>query len=183
MELGPMNGQTSGSYNSAPTQNRQILDECRNIEGSIDSVTRRLGTVRELQDVAFNSTDSSPNSSANRNLEDFTTETMAIYRNLGARIKTIKQSKESGSPLNKNQVGLVDRKLRAAINEFQQLDTNYRKRLSEQMERQYRIVRPDASEQEVREAVSDTSNNQIFSQAVSVNSYSLPLPLLTHVAA
>jgi syntaxin 1B/2/3 len=34
------------------------------------------------------------------------------------------------------------------------------------MARQYRIVRPDATEQEVRQAVEDTSGRQIFSQAM-----------------
>ena len=74
--------------------------------------------------------------------------------------------KASGDPRNAPQVGRVDRKLKAAINEYQQNESEFRKKLGAQMERQYRIVRPDASEQEVREAVEDTSNNQVFSQAV-----------------
>ena len=46
------------------------------------------------------------------------------------------------------------------------MDSTFRKKLQEQMARQYRIVRPEASEAEVREAVEDTSNQQVFSQAL-----------------
>ena len=86
--------------------------------------------------------------------------------------------KASGDPRNAPQVGRVDRKLKAAINEYQQNESEFRKKLGAQMERQYRIVRPDASEQEVREAVEDTSNNQVFSQAVR-SPILLPLSLQT----
>lgn len=61
---------------------------------------------------------------------------------------------------------MVDRKLKQVMLEFQQLEQGYRKKLGEQMARQYRIVNPDATEEEVRAAVEDTENNQVFSQAV-----------------
>lgn len=92
---------------------------------------------------------------------------MTLYRNFGARIKAIKQQRESGEPRNKPQVGKVDRKLKSAINEYQQVESDFRKKLSEQMARQYRIVKPEATDEEVRAAIEDTSNNQVFSQAVN----------------
>jgi syntaxin 1B/2/3 len=63
-------------------------------------------------------------------------------------------------------VGKVDRRLKTAINQYQQLDRDYRKKTNDQIARQYRIVRPDASDSEVREAVEDTSNRQVFSEAL-----------------
>lgn len=69
---------------------------------------------------------------------------------------------------------MVDRKLKQAMNEFQQLEQVFRKKLGEQMARQYRIVNPDASDEEVVAAVEDTENNQVFSQAVNKPLLSFP---------
>lgn len=103
-----------------------------------------------------------------RQADDLGDETKTLYRNLVDRVRAIKSKPESGNPQNAPQVGRVDRKLKEAIQKYQRVQTDFQKGLQAQMARQYRIVRPEASEAEVREAVQDTSNNQqIFSQAVS----------------
>lgn len=157
----PLNGQ------GAQRDPNAILNECREIDRGIDSIERNLERLRFLQTRAIDDPDASQGTQTNRELDNLSTETMTLYRNFGARIKAIKQQRESGEPRNKPQVGKVDRKLKNAINEYQQVESEFRKKLSEQMARQYRIVKPDASEEEVRAAIDDTSNNQVFSQAVS----------------
>lgn len=160
-----MNGQTGGV--TASRDPNAILNECRDMDKAIDDIERNLDTIRFYQQRAIDDTDANQSTKSNRELDALSSETMQKYRDIAARIKAIKQRKESGDPRNRPQVGLVDRKLKKAINEYQQLDRDFRHKLSAQMERQYRIVRPDASDQEVREAIEDTSNNQVFSQAVS----------------
>ncbi len=150
-----------------------ILNECREIDRGIDSIERNLERLRFLQQRAIDDTDASSNTATNRELDALSSETMTLYRSFGHRLKTIKGLKESGDPRNSPQVGRVDRKLKNAINEYQQVDRDFRQKLSAQMERQYRIVRPEASDAEVREAIEDTSNSQVFSQAVC-------LPLFAH---
>ena len=158
-----MNGQ-AGAYGAQPSRDpNAILNECRDIDRGIDSIQRNLAELRRLQDKTIVD---DPNNKIKHELDSLSSETMTLYRSFAARIKTIKSQKESGDPRNKPQVGLVDRKLRTAINDYQNVEAEYRRNMSAAMERQYRIVRPDASDQEVREAVQDTSNNQIFSQAV-----------------
>ncbi|KAL8943007.1 MAG: hypothetical protein Q9211_001156 [Gyalolechia sp. 1 TL-2023] len=160
VEMTAMNGGAAGRDPNA------ILNECREIDRGIDSIERNLERLRFLQQRAIDDVDASQNTATNRELDGLSTETMTLYRNFGHRLKIIKGMKESGDPRNSPQVGRVDRKLKNAINEYQQVDSDFRKKLSAQMERQYRIVRPDASDAEVREAVEDTSNNQVFSQAL-----------------
>jgi syntaxin 1B/2/3 len=53
------------------------------------------------------------------------------------------------------------------INQFQQQGSSYSKKQEERIIREYRVVRPDASDAEVREAIEDP-NTQVFSQAVSI---------------
>ncbi|KAL8708617.1 MAG: hypothetical protein Q9220_006553 [cf. Caloplaca sp. 1 TL-2023] len=155
-----MNGGAGGRDPNA------ILNECREIDRGIDSIERNLERLRFLQNRSIDDVDASQNTATNRELDALSSDTMTLYRSFGQRLKVIKGMKESGDPRNSPQVGRVDRKLKGAINEYQQVDSEFRKKLSAQMERQYRIVRPDASDAEVREAVEDTSNNQVFSQAL-----------------
>ncbi|KAL8773724.1 MAG: hypothetical protein Q9209_001492 [Squamulea sp. 1 TL-2023] len=160
VEMTPMNG------NAGSRDPNAILNECREIDRGIDSIERNLERLRFLQNRAIDDVDASQNTATNRELDSLSSETMTLYRNFGHRLKLIKGMKESGDPRNSPQVGRVDRKLKNAINEYQQVDSEFRKKLSAQMERQYRIVRPDASDQEVREAIEDTSRGQVFSQAL-----------------
>lgn len=143
-----------------------ILNECREIDRGIDQIKSNLSSLSMMQQRALDDPDSSAQSSTNRQLDAISSETMTMYRNFAGRIRAVKSQPDSGSPKNAPQVGKVDRKLKAAIQEYQALDSSFRKKLQEQMARQYRIVRPEASEQEVREAVEDTSNQQVFSQAL-----------------
>lgn len=149
----------------------RILNECRAIDRAIDEVEADLQTIRGLQRSFLSDPDASPNSPLGQRLDQDTNDVKAKYRSLVNRVKKIKSDPESGNPRNAPQVGKVDRRLKTTINQFQQNERDYRKEAEAQMARQYRIVRPDASDAEVREAV-ESPNQQIFSQAVS---NSLPL--------
>jgi syntaxin 1B/2/3 len=162
MEPLAANGSQFGRQNDP----NYILNECREIDRGIDSIKASLDNLAALQQRALDDPDSSVQSSTNRQLDASSSQTMTMYRNFAARIKALKQQPESGSPKNAPQVGKIDRKLKSAIQEYQSMDSAFRKKLQEQMARQYRIVRPEASEQEVRDAVEDTSNQQVFSQAL-----------------
>lgn len=157
--------QNGGSFARQGDPNA-ILNECRDVDRGIDEIEMKLNDLRKMQQRSLDDPDSSMNSPVNRQLDAAGAETMTAYRSLAARIKAIKQQPESGSPKNAPQVGKVDRKLKSAINQYQNLESDFRKKLQAQMARQYRIVRPNASEAEVREAVEDTSNQQVFSQAL-----------------
>lgn len=166
VEMAPL--AANGSQFGRQTQDdpNYILNECREIDRGIDGIKASLDNLATLQQRSLDDPDSSAQSSTNRQLDAISSDTMSMYRNFAARIKKVKQQPESSSPKNAPQVGKVDRKLKAAIQEYQSMDSAFRKKLQEQMARQYRIVRPEASEQEVREAVEDTSNQQVFSQAL-----------------
>ena len=164
VEMEPLTG--GSSHSPERRDPNAILNELRQIDQGIDSIRRNLNDLSHLQQRALDDPDSSADSQNNQQLDTIASETMTMYRSFAGRVKALKQQPESGSPKNAPQLGKVDRKLKAAIQEYQTMDSAFRKRLQEQMARQYRIVRPDASEAEVREAVEDTSNQQVFSQAL-----------------
>lgn len=165
VELEPLapNGQQYGQQGNA----NDILKECEGVRNAIQELTgRRLQELQQAQRAVLSDPDSSSSSPASRELERQSSQIMQEYRDLTARMKRIKSKPESGSPRNSAQVGSTSRALKTAINQYQSIDGQFTKNLKEQMARQYRIVRPEASEQEVREAVEDTSSQQVFSQAL-----------------
>ncbi|KAK2063250.1 t-SNARE [Colletotrichum caudatum] len=144
-----------------------ILNECRSIDQGVDQIEANLNQLRMLQERTLTDADTSANSSTARQLDALSSETMAMYRSLTDRVRAVKSSPDGQSPRNSPQVGRVDRRLKGAIQQYQQVESAFRKRTQDQMARQYRIVRPDADEREVREAVEDAgAGAQIFQQAV-----------------
>ncbi|KAK1529260.1 SNARE domain-containing protein [Colletotrichum costaricense] len=144
-----------------------ILNECRSIDQGIDEIEANLNQLRMLQERTLTDADTSANSSTVRQLDALSSETMTLYRGLTDRVRQVKSSPDGQSARNSPQVGRIDRRLKGAIQQYQQVESAFRKRTQDQMARQYRIVRPDADEREVREAVEDAgAGAQIFQQAV-----------------
>ena len=67
-----------------------------------------------------------------------------------------------------------------AIQRYQTVEQDSRKKHKQRMERQYKIVKPDATQEEVSNAIDDnmgSGGNRIFEQAVSVYVLSLGISL------
>jgi syntaxin 1B/2/3 len=163
VEMAPLAQNASSIANGDPNA---ILNECRDIDRGIDQIEHNLEQLRMVQQRTLDDADSSSSSAANRQLDSLSSDTMAQYRALTERVRVVKSNPDSRTPKNNPQVGRVDRRLKQAIQQYQQVESQFRKRTQDQMARQYRIVRPDASEQEVRAAVEDPSGGQVFSQAL-----------------
>ncbi|KAM5355545.1 hypothetical protein ACJ41O_002191 [Fusarium nematophilum] len=163
VEMAPLAHNASSFAHGDPNA---ILNECRDIDRGIDTVEQNLEQLRMIQQRTLDDADSSASSAANRQLDALSADTMTLYRGLTDRVRTVKSNPDSQSAKNSPHVSRVDRRLKSAIQQYQQVESQFRKRTQDQMARQYRIVRPDASEQEVRDAVEDTSGGQVFSQAL-----------------
>ncbi|OAA33934.1 syntaxin [Beauveria brongniartii RCEF 3172] len=153
-------------YTPRSNTSKALLDQCGDVNAEIDGIEPSLEQLLILQHRALNDADNSSSSATNQQLDALSSETLVLYRELIKRVCTIKSNPEANDPKYKPQVDRVDRRLKQAIQKYQQVESGFRKRTQDQMARQYRIVRADASEQEVRAVVEDTSNNQVFSQAL-----------------
>ncbi|KAL1956084.1 hypothetical protein VTO42DRAFT_7679 [Malbranchea cinnamomea] len=164
-------GHSNYEMSSLPSGNQgydpdAILNQCREVDRGIDSVENYIEEMNTLYRRLLSDADPTRENVLRAQAEDLASQTKNLYRNLIERMKSIKQMPDAGSPRNTPQIGRVERRLKAAITSYQKVQTDFRKGLEEQMARQYRIVRPDATDAEVQEAVQDTSNQQIFSQAL-----------------
>ena len=139
-----------------------ILNECREVDRALDQIDGQLDNLERT----FKQVLARPDMPSGE-ISNLSSQIMTGYRALVSRVKNIKSKPESGNPRNAPQVGKVDRRLKTTINRYQNLESEFRRDSQAAAERQYRIVRPDASEEEVRQAVEDPSA-PIFQQAVRV---------------
>lgn len=155
--------QNPGSFGTGNANS--VLNEVSEINRGIDMIDRNLDQLKSLQQRALDDADASATSNTNRQLDALSSETMAHYRQLTERVRQLKSNPESQQKFGQ-QVRRVDGRLKDAIRAYQGVESAFRKKTQEQMARQYRIVRPDADEAEVRAAVEDQTGGQVFQQAL-----------------
>ncbi|KOS19475.1 Syntaxin-like protein psy1 [Escovopsis weberi] len=163
VEMASLTQNAGGMARSDPNA---IRNECRDISNAVRQIESDLEQIKMVQMRVLSDVDSSSNSQSNRQLDALTTETMATYRSLAERVRIIKSNPEGRSPMNNGHVERVDREVKAVITKYQTIESDFQANVKKQIDRQYRIVRPDATEDEVRAAVDGTGNQQIFSQAL-----------------
>ncbi|AEO67793.1 uncharacterized protein THITE_2116870 [Thermothielavioides terrestris NRRL 8126] len=154
---------------SSPSTNEPaILRECREVQNGIQNVERMLRELPAVQKRFLADADTSNDSEAKRKLDLFRQDIMDQYRKLADRVRKIKSMPESRQPMYTRQVERVEGRLRDAIQEFQKLEAVFRKETEARLGRQLRIVRPEATDAEIRAAVEE-GNTQVFQQAVLGN--------------
>jgi syntaxin 1B/2/3 len=151
------------NYGGAAANPQAILEECREIDRALEQLDGQLNNLERV----FKQVLARPDMPSGE-INSLSSQIMTGYRALVSRVKNIKSKPESGSPRNAPQVGKVDRRLKATIQRYQTLESEFRQQSQLAAERQYRIVRPDATDAEVREAVSDP-DAPIFQQAVRIS--------------
>lgn len=164
MEMQNMgHGQSDNPYGQPqqPSDPNAILNDCRAVGRAIDDLESRLAALQRSQRQFISSSGGS-----NKEVDSLSADIMSGYRGLADRVKRIKSRPESQDPRNKPQVDALDRRIRKAINSYQQVESQFRKDVQEQQRRQFLIVRPDATEEEIREATSEGADTQIFQQAL-----------------
>ncbi|KAI1762322.1 t-SNARE [Hypoxylon sp. FL1150] len=162
VEMAPL-AQNAGSFGTG--NSNSILNEVTEINRGIDMIDRNLDQLKMLQQRALDDADASASSNTNRQLDGLSSETMAQYRSLTERVRQLKSNPESQQKFSQ-QVRRVDGRLKDAIRAYQGVESAFRKKTQDQMARQYRIVRPEADEAEVRAAVEDQTGGQVFQQAL-----------------
>jgi len=145
-----------------------FYSEISSIQDSIKIFNTDVSRVDELHSRSLNNTD---DAAAQRNasqLEELVEDTSALSATLKRRIQALERQAGSGrdGQIRKQQTALVKSKFVEAIQSYQTVEQQYRLKYKQRMERQFKIVKPDASPEEIRAVVNDESGGQIFSQAL-----------------
>lgn len=162
---------------AAPAQTlsqQDFLSRVAHARNEIRSLTADIQEIAALHQRSLTSSDGF----GAQQLENVVSQTQLKTSSIRSQIQFLKQDTErttDGSRnLKQNQFKSLNKDFKDEVGRYLQEEQAYRERYREQIARQYRIVNPDASEDEVRQATdADWGNEGIFQQAVC-NKHNLP---------
>lgn len=138
-------------------------------------MNQNISHISELHARRLATTDDQYQSSSAAELSQMTTSTTQLTNSIRNRISALneanKKRSQPGEPefqQRKNQIAALQTSFRSQLEEYNSVEKRSRDKYRQRMERQIRIVKPDATQEEIRAAFDNsTSGQQIFSQAVS----------------
>jgi len=145
-----------------------FYSEISSLQDSLRTFNDNVARISDLHSRSLNNMD---DAAAQRNasqLDELVEETSTLSASLKRRIKALERQGVSGrdGQIRKQQTALVKSKFVEAIQNYQTVEQQYRTKYKQRIERQFKIVKPDASPEEVRAVVNDDQGGQIFSQAL-----------------
>ncbi|KAH7132656.1 t-SNARE [Dendryphion nanum] len=154
--------------NSAPLSQQDFIKRVEGARNRINQLTSNISEIAAIHQRLLSSTDE--RSSAQ--LEDAITRTQILNTGIKDEIKFLERdaSREPTNKVKKTQVKSVKQVFENQLREYHSEESTYSQRYREAIARQYRIINPDASEQEVNEAANaDWGNGGVFQQALQSN--------------
>jgi len=154
--------------NMAGDSMANFYDEISSIQDSIRVFNDNVSRISDLHARSLNNTDDAAAARNTERLEELVNDTSALSTTLKRRIQGLERQAGSAreAQIKKQQTALVKSKFVEAIQNYQQVEQQYRQKYKQRMERQFKIVKPDATPEEVQAVVDDSQGGQIFSQAL-----------------
>lgn len=167
------NGYTSPVNGTDPMT--ELYNEIASIQDAIDTYKANVQRISDLHNKTLNSTDEGANRQNTGILEDLVAQTRELGNSIKQRIQSLEaQPLQPGQDarIKKNRTDFARSKFMEALQNYQQVERDYRARYKQRVERQFRIVKPNATQEEVNAVVNDTSGSgdQVFAQALSNSS-------------
>jgi len=158
-------GQSSGNEVSD-----NFYDEVTNIQGLINQFNADVVRISELQGRSLNAVDD--NNQNQQLLDDQVTRTRDLGKQIKQRIEALKKKPvPRGQESRRNQINVIADQFKTALQNYQKVENEHRQKQRGRLERQYKIVKPDATPDEVAAVVDSTDGGgQIFAQALSSQS-------------
>lgn len=165
----PQTSQPVASSGAVLSQ-QDFLSRIGNVRSEIRSLATDVQRISQLHQAALSGADDS----AQRRLDELVASTQRKNNSIRDQLRSLKTDVEQ-TPLNSSGASTKKRQWEVLNGEFQkelqgylQEEQSFKARYREQIERQYRIVNPDAGEDEVRRAAEmDWGNEGVFQSAVS----------------
>lgn len=153
-EMGNINQGSSGG----PTA---ILNKCKEINEGITELTRkREGQLVSAQKALLDSSTGKEDQSSRQTLDYIEDEINTALRYLRDQFKRVKETPGSGDSRVQGQVENVSRNLRREIESYQRTQSDFQKRLEEQVRRRYEIANPEATPEELEQGVQNVLMGQ-----------------------
>jgi len=155
--------------NQPPTvmSNSDFLSRVEGVRKQISSLTNQVSAIASAHQRAI----SSPDGSSSSQVEHLVSQTQILNTQIKDQIKHLETdaARSGGNVTKDSQIRNLKSQFKAQLESYQQEESTYKKRYQEQIARQYRIVNPEATEDEVQEAAqANWGDEGVFSDCTQI---------------
>ncbi|KAJ4396569.1 hypothetical protein N0V93_000789 [Gnomoniopsis smithogilvyi] len=151
---------------------QDFLSRTSDVRNEIRTLATDVQRISQLHQAALSGSDDS----AQRRLDDLVASTQHRNNSIRDQLRSLKADVEqtplnfSGANTKKSQWEVLNRDFQKELQGYLQEEQSFKARYREQIERQYRIVNPDAGEDEVKRAAEmDWGSEGVFQSALRSN--------------
>ncbi|TFK76553.1 t-SNARE [Pluteus cervinus] len=165
------NSNGGGATDSIRRDGTSSFTQISSIQDSIRTYNDNVTRIGDLHSRSLNNMDETASQRIAAQLEELVEDTSALSATLKRRIKALERQGGQGrdGQIRKQQTALVKSKFVEAIQNYQSVEQQFGTKYKQRMERQYKIVKPDATPEEIKAVINDDSGGQIFQQASRVS--------------
>ncbi|SJL15667.1 uncharacterized protein ARMOST_19171 [Armillaria ostoyae] len=161
----PANGSGSGT---AVSSRADFLSEITSLQEAINNLTNNIRYISTLHTRSLNT--ASGDETVTRELGIIKEETSKLQNDIRDRIAFL--ANQPGDDMRVNQTKLIRKRFMDVLQDYRRAEQDFTNRSKQRVGRQFRIVKPDATDDEVRQVIdASASGTQIFSEAVLSSSY------------
>ena len=148
-----------------------FLNEITELQTSVAAIDDNINKIADLHSRSLNNMDEASAHAAEQQLSVLSNQTRQMTNAVKSRIQIL-STKAARLPASKDknmqesQLGAIKSRFKGSIQRYQEMEQQYRQKYRARAERQFKIVKPDATQQEVQQALDSDQGNQIFSQAL-----------------
>ncbi|KAK4703674.1 syntaxin 1B/2/3, partial [Phenoliferia sp. Uapishka_3] len=150
-----------------------IHHQVGSIQDSIKQLHQNINAVSDLHSRRLATTDDALQSASTSQLAQLSSQTSQLTNQIRNQITSLNNANKQSQPgdsdfkTRKTQIATLQNSFKRALQDYQEVEKKSRDKYRQRMERQIRIVKPDATQEEIKAAFDDsTGGQQIFSQAL-----------------
>ncbi|KAH9050710.1 t-SNARE [Lactarius hengduanensis] len=161
-----------GNGASAADGMTRFYNQISSIQDELRRFDANVSRISDLHSRSLNNTDEALSQQNAAALDQLVSETRSLSNQIKTQIQELeKEPVPAGQDarIRKNQTSLVRSKFIEALQNYQQVEQQYRTRYRQRVERQFKIVKPDATPEEVAAVVQSDqgTGGQVFANALT----------------
>lgn len=162
-------GEQQPAGGPATISQQDYLSRVQHLRNEIRALTSDIELIAQLHQRSLASTDASSNHQLNQAVSQTQLRNTSITNEIKFLERDAARTADSSRASKQAQLNSVKNTFKDELHKYMQMESDYQRRYKEQIARQYRIVNPDASEEEVQQATeADWGNEGVFQTAVRI---------------
>jgi len=170
IEMGPIDGEPEEEFMP------EFYKEVGEIKTSMTAIRRNVKSIEDKYVLTLNSINVDQGSKYEEDLQGMLDSTNRGFSELKKKLDLMKSNNDkfaatkTATPtevrIRSNMQNTLTQKFVEMMREYQEIQNNYKNKYKEKIERQYKIVKPDATQEEINAALESGDSKKIFEEQI-----------------